>query len=241
MLRFVTFNMLSHGYTKHNSAVHGNGPARSLESVAQRDRRRALNAALVASVDADVLLLQEHDEDVSLPHYSSTITRAFVDGRSEGCSVAVKDGSGGGGIIAQWTLDLGDGKTAASALVHGVWFTSVHFKGGPGSEPMRREQAARLVARLSPTGPAVIAGDFNDTDPDSTVGSVLGPEWKRVPYEGHSGLNGGMTVPLAIDHVYVRDLEGATAAPMLPPKQPWLDDVVCGSDHVPIVVTLPLD
>ncbi len=84
-MRVVSFNLLAHAYTKFNAVLHKQTDTRE-ESAEQKHTRRARNAALIATLRPEVLLLQEHDLDVRVEGYARGV-RALVDGRTEGCSV----------------------------------------------------------------------------------------------------------------------------------------------------------
>ena len=251
----MSFNMLATQYTKFNTALHGGATPGCKETAAQRDARYAMNQDRLAHLDADVLLLQEHDVACALPpEYQGYGVHATVERREEGCSVAFSSKDAGALPVCACyrTLDLGEGKTAAIARTPGLTYVSVHLKGGPGSVPIRNEQVRWLLANVPAAcggDPVLIAGDMNEAAPDEPVTGSSEPSlsalfasqgFRRIPYAGYSGLNGGMTVPLAIDHVYVRGMDDVDVRVTLPyqPACPWAPEARVGSDHVPLVISL---
>jgi hypothetical protein len=246
-VRVCTFNMLARPYTKFNKALHGaSGPLETLEQTAAR---HALNIELLRGIDPMFALLQEHDRELHPSVLGATASVcAFVEGRSEGCSVLAFEGhSGIGGVTLRhtWTLDLGEGKTAAFALVNvkkASWtfpllLVSVHLKGGPDSGPVKVKQITAVLAQVPPEVPCVLAGDMNETDPAAVFGGLLKDAgFTHVEPTGPTGLNSPMTVQLTIDHVYTRGLAEVKMAPMAwVPREPWGPGAVVGSDHVPVV------
>lgn len=241
----VSYNLLSHGYTKFNQALHGQPtPLESEEQLATR-RRRELDT--IAAVSPAVLLLQEHDTDFAIPGYNRGV-RACVDGRTEGCSVLLAD-SCPHGMDTSFTIDLGDGKSAAVALVGGVWFVSCHLKGGPGSGHAKKRQVASILCALGKEAgraySAVWAGDMNETAP----GDLFGEECAAAGFTlmdpvGHTGLTCAMDVALTLDHVMVHGLPRASVSIELPlapdARTPWAAGAEQGSDHVPVVIRIRL-
>lgn len=243
-MRVVSFNLLAHAYTKFNAVLHKQTDTRE-ESAEQKHTRRARNAALIATLRPEVLLLQEHDLDVRVEGYARGV-RALVDGRTEGCSVLLADWSPLA-VEASFTVDLGDSKSGAAAKVGGTWFVSSHLKGGAGSDDAKVRQTRCLLHTLDamddPRAPAVWAGDMNETEP----GRVLQPPaaehgFQLVPSVGPTGLtSGAMVTALELDHVFVRHL-GTTPRQTVPvpPVEggPWAPTSTQGSDHVPVVLTI---
>jgi endonuclease/exonuclease/phosphatase family metal-dependent hydrolase len=250
-VRLCTFNMLARPYTKFNKALHGaSGP---LETADQTAARYALNMQVLEDIGPMFALLQEHDRElhpVTQLHAASSVC-AFVEGRSEGCSVlAFKKHGSAGTLQHTWTLDMGEGKTAAFAFaevnIEGVatfplLLVSVHLKGGPDSGPVKVKQItavlAQVLSQVPPDVPCVLAGDMNETDPAAVFVELLKEAgFKHLEPKGPTGLNSPMTVQLTIDHVYTRGLAEVKAAPMVwVPREPWGPDAVVGSDHVPVV------
>jgi hypothetical protein len=237
----VSFNMLAHAYTKFNSALH-KAPHTREETKDQRDARRERNAALVATLRPSVLLLQEHDDDVVIPGYGRGV-RAFVDSRSEGCSVLLADDYSGT-IDKSFTVDLGEGKSAAAAFVKGVWYMSSHLKGGPDSEYIKIRQVNLLLETLEKMAgkdaPAVWAGDMNDTKPEAQLVTCAAPKgFALISAVGPTGLTSKMDTALALDHVFVRGVPGVRLTIPHAPRigGPW-DSCDHGSDHVPLVISL---
>lgn len=253
-LKVVSWNLLSHKYTKFNKALHGQaGP---LESVEQQDTRIARIHAMIHDLDADVLLLQEHDSCVPIPGYRRGV-RAFVEHRPEGCSILVADRCRWG-VEGAVTLDLSEGKTAAIARWGSAWLVSCHLKGGPESAPVKRAQVqlivdalrqhhALLCAHGGPTPMHVVwAGDMNDTAPGDTFGDTLAEAGLvLVPPVGCTGLTSDMRTQLTLDHFIVsREIADGPrgvrlSLPLAPdPRGPWAPGSAQGSDHVPVVAVV---
>jgi endonuclease/exonuclease/phosphatase family metal-dependent hydrolase len=237
----MTFNLLAHAYTKYAKAHHRNPTGHELESSAQRQRRRLCNAAVVAAFMPDVLCTQEHDKDLDIVGYEAGV-RASVEGRGEGCAVLFRSGS----VLSQqarrtWTVDLREGKTAAFAHLPGhAVFVSVHLKGGPDSDAVKRRQLAAVLEML-PTEPrVVVCGEMNEPRPEALFADCLAAHGlKRVHYEGFSGMSSDYSVPLHIDHMFVRQSAVVQRASVLGhPMSPWLPEASSGSDHVPLVATI---
>ena len=240
MMKVLSFNLLAHPYTKFSASFHRSPDGGVLESAAQQVTRYARNEVIISTLTPDVLCTQEHDREFVIPDYTEGVS-AYVEGRSEGCSVLFRTGSELSRKPRRtWTLDLTEGKTAAFAHVpgHGV-FVSVHLKGGPGSEATRRKQLAMVLQALPLEATVVICGDMNETKPDKLFAEQLALHGlRRVPYDAWSGMTSDFSAPLALDHVFVRVSAHATATVMGHPKDPWASDATCGSDHVPLLVYL---
>jgi hypothetical protein len=242
----VSYNLLSHGYTKFNQALHGQStPVESHDQMAARRRREQ---DLVAALNPAVLLLQEHDHDFAVAGYRRGV-RAFVDGRTEGCSVLLADAVAAE-MDTSFTVDLGDGKSAAVGLVGGVWFISCHLKGGPGSEGAKKRQVGTILRALrvaaGDTFYAVWAGDMNETAPGELFGEeCAGAGFTLLDPVGPTGLTSRMDTALALDHVLLHGLpRGAVTVelPLVPDtKTPWAPDATQGSDHVPVVIRVSSD
>ncbi len=244
----ATFNALAHPYTKFNSAHHGHSET-AVETATQQTRRYELNARALAEFYADVLLLQEHDQAFVVPGYRR-IMRAFVDGRSEGCSIALADSSPMEFLSAA-TVDLGEGKSAVIAKIAAdaacFWAVSLHLKGGRDTDDVKRSQVQRVQTTLQALGFAkdtdtlVFAGDMNDVDPDRTFGALLRTGcnvcW-HAPV-GPTGLTSAFDKAIAIDHVFVTCDRRVEIQPLRhAPGSPWATDAVVGSDHVPVLFTV---
>ncbi len=245
-IKLCTFNLLARPYTKFNQALHNNTAA-PVETLDQTAARYALNTRVLRTIAPDIALLQEHDCGLHARdhlHATSSVC-AYVDGRAEGCSVL-----GFGSAVDLrfvWTLDLGEGKTAAFALaaMRGaagslLALVSAHLKGGPDTAIVKRKQIAAILAKIPARMPCVLAGDMNETNPMAVFGDLLTDAgFTHVAPTGPTGLNSAMTTPLTIDHVFIREIHGATMLPMMfAPGVPWTPGAAVGSDHVPVVVEM---
>ncbi len=240
VLEVMTFNMLAHPYTKFNQAFHKN-PDGVLETAAQRAERYLLNLQTIEARAPPVLLTQEHDVALAVTGYT-TGASAYVESRTEGCSVLFRDGTPIAAAPKRCrTLDLLEGKTAVVVTVFGfATFVSLHLKGGPGSRPVKLAQLRKVLEAVEGLGPTVIGGDFNETDVSVFAELMGSADFHCVQYEGASGLGTDLMTPLALDHVYVRDVHAVSLAAVRAPANPWLPGAVIGSDHVPLVLTAML-
>jgi endonuclease/exonuclease/phosphatase family metal-dependent hydrolase len=245
----VSWNLLYSKYTKYNSAYHGQGDMQP-ESPEQTAHRNHLNALAIRALKPDVLLVQEAGLDLDIEHYTSAGVSASVEGRREGCKVLLRSAAAGG-MYAELPVrgvgvDLGHGKTAAVATLgagsrEAVTFASVHLAGGKEmTSALKAEQMARVLANVPSEGPCVIAGDFNDTNPESgELGALLaGAGFTRLECAGPTGASSDLKTPLTLDHVFVRALPGTRVAslpfPVQVPSNPWAPEAHVGSDHVPV-------
>ena len=242
-LPLATFNLLATGYTKF-STVHHSGPAappRTLESASQRDARRDASVALIRDLNLEFLLTQEHDTGFDLPRdLFPHVASALALDRTEGCRVYSRTQP----FVATAGLEIGDGKTAVVATTaDGVTLVSTHLKGGPDSGPVQRAQISRILEAVPPSGPCIIGGDLNATDPDRVFGDLLSAAgFARVPNSAVTGMTSSFHLQLVLDHLYVRGVAAAVRPTGLVPFSPWnTADPPCrtsGSDHIPLVVTL---
>lgn len=229
----VSWNVLAHPHTRHNSAFHGHaGP----ETPAQRDTRYAANQALLEASGGDFLCLQEADTAfVSrlAPRYA--VLCHAVNRSGEGCAILALRTSGAGVANRAFKLDLGSGKSAVgvellSAAHIGtdtlpttpIWLVSLHLQGGPGAAPRqaRGEQMAAIcavLARLSPASgagdlpPAVLCGDWNDAAPE-LLPVVASKALQVLPTAGPTGLSADFSAAVCIDWVAVSRAADAAAA-----------------------------
>lgn len=250
-----TFNLLAHAYTKHCSTQHGGSPS-TLESKDQRLWRQNAILQTIEKAGASVWLTQEHDVDFrdwgSTWHVQAATGIKEEGGvsvtRTEGCGIVSRIPPDPASIK---TLQLGDGKTAIVADIQGTRFGSFHLSGGPDSDGTKRLQLQEILKAVEcPTVErVVIAGDCNCTSPDDTFGDMIAAAGlKRVPYEGFSGMTSRMDKQLQIDHVFVKGFPTVTSAslPCGPATNPFegstpsgLGATSLGSDHAPVVVTIP--
>lgn len=152
-LTVLSWNVLAHPHTRHNSKFHGQP---GTESIAQRDSRYAANLAILLASGASVLCLQEADKAfvASLePHYRLLIHA--VNGSGEGCAILVLAAALRELAPARtFELSLGAGKSVVGVELlaatttavpdssrKALWVVSLHLSGGPGEGPLRAREA----------------------------------------------------------------------------------------------------
>lgn len=153
-------------------------------------------AALIRSVDPDLVALQEID---SVTTRTGGVDQAAELGRLTGLEarygrfMPYREGAYGMAILSRWPVEessnlrLPDGeepRTALSAVVRlpasgeRLRFVSIHLYR---TEEERMAQAVALDSLLDGSGlPTILAGDFNST-PDSPVMARLRSSWDIVP------------------------------------------------------------
>jgi endonuclease/exonuclease/phosphatase family metal-dependent hydrolase len=250
-LAVVTLNALAHAYTKHAAPSHGQGKG-NVESVDQRDARRQQTAEALAVLQADVVLLQEHDHDFEAGGHKA-IRRARAtrpDGQPmpEGCTIMVPEASTLPPFDRSEGFDIGDGKSAAVAAWESPNLTvgTFHLSGGPGSDSAKAAQLAAVLAvveRLATEDARVVlAGDCNCANPGShpSFQCLWDAGFSAVPYDGTSGLSSDFSVALPLDHVFVRNSTAACRLPFGDACNPYGPDCKSGSDHSPVLALIPL-
>lgn len=220
---------------------HGEG----MDSVLDLERI----AALIRSVDPDLVALQEID---SVTTRTGEVDQAAELGRLTGLTpvygrfMAYRGGAYGMALLSRWPIStttnypLPDGeepRTALSAVVTApasgrlLRFVGIHFYR---TEAERLAQARALEAALErDTIPTILAGDFNST-PDSEVMDFLRESWHVVD-KGTDRLTFSSWDPVReIDYVLMRPFDRFEVL-----GQRLLDEPVA-SDHRPVLVEFVL-
>lgn len=211
----------------------------------QLQRRRTSLDETFKAMDADILLLQEHDYNYNIDGY--TLYNVYVDtytlytlyNRLEGCSIGIHNDRKDMkyvNVLSSIGLDIGSGKSAM--LLHLEYrdtlvseykkylFVSVHLKGGPNTQNDKIAQMkyiSQFICNIK-YDYLILGGDFNDTDPTSTLYSAL-------------------TVPLKLDHIYTdididieRDKYISVTCPYML-SNPFIE-CITGSDHIPVLLSI---
>jgi len=218
----VSYNILADSYIK--PAFYPNAKAEHLEPT----WRRSALIERIASLDADVICLQEVEEAV-FGQVQSRLTGFEAhyakksQGKPDGCATFVR-----GGTVARRTLAYSDGSGHVALIVAvdlagvRVGISNTHFKWGPPGTSVGADQAIELLAALDADG-WIACGDFN-AGPES----ALVAEFHRRGFADSHAALGGHTcnsngVPKRIDFLMHRGLkavpsplaflEGATPLP----------------------------
>lgn len=216
---------------------HGEG----MDSVLDLERI----AALIRSVDPDLVALQEID---SVTTRTGEVDQAAELGRLTGLTplygrfMAYRGGAYGMALLSRWPIEqstnyrLPDGeepRSALSAVVRvpdsgrAVRFVGIHFYR---TDAERLAQARALGEALAgDTVPTILAGDFNST-PDSEVMSYLAESWHVVDKGGDRLTFSSWDPVREIDYVLLRPGERFEIL-----DQAVLDEPVA-SDHRAVLV-----
>lgn len=244
-LRVVSWNVLADTYVRAEWFPHT--PAHLLRPGA----RTGAIVEVLASLDADVLALQEAEPD--LVDAARTTLRDHTvlwcpksAGRLDGCLTAIHHRIE---LLEETRLVYNDGPIPSGHVAHlvtvryphrTVRIANTHIRWEPDTTPPGERigvrQATELTAELAGTEIAAIAADLNDT-PGGPVRTILAQAGYTFPQGPGptSVLNAGEL--RALDVVAVRGATG-TNHPSNITATATMPDHTCPSDHIPVAVDI---
>ena len=232
-MRVATFNVLADAYIGYGDYSHVYP-----DLLAPRARTDGL-VRTIASLDADVIGLQEADEVLVKALRASgewqTCWSPKEGGKPDGCLTLVRDGIAVDGFETHAYQD-GTGHIMQILHIGRVAFANSHIKWAPAdsAEHVGVGQMTELLAKLNAEQVAVVFADSNDRP--------NGPVRRLVEDEGFTDVSGENPTALVNQQAVAIDLLAVRGLPAVLVPRDYdvltIPNSECPSDHIPIVADL---